>query len=125
MGTTIQRMSLKMNLPDDPNPGFAERRAKPRIQCSYPAVVRTHVPGGGKVVAQAILSNMSANGMYLRSKHSFQPGESLLIMVRMSTTPLNQDTVPVIAAKGIVTRSEPHTGGVFGIGLKLTHHRFL
>ena len=114
-----------MGTPSTELPSSLERRGKPRISCSYPAVVRGQHASGEKFVTRAVLTNMSSSGMYLRTKHNLQPGETLYVVVRMSTSSLAQDTVPVIAASGCVTRVEPHTGGVYGVAIQLSSHKFI
>jgi hypothetical protein len=101
-----------------------EQRGKPRIQCSYTAIVSWR-RGKERFKEQAILSNMSASGMYLRLRQDIQPGDSLFILVRLSTAPLDKVNAPIIAASGTVVRQEEHSGGIYGIGLKLRKHRFL
>ncbi|MEW5871913.1 MAG: PilZ domain-containing protein [Chloroflexota bacterium] len=102
-----------------------ERRGKPRIKCSYPAVLRVHPGAGLRYEARAVLANMSAAGMYLRLKRLVPPGEPVFIMVRLSTAPLGEMAAPQIAASGIVTRAELLPDGTYGVAVKLHHHRFL
>jgi len=103
----------------------AERRSKPRVSCSYPATVRGHLADGVRFESRAVLSNMSASGMYLRTQRKVQPGQTLFIVVRMSTASLVQAGIPQLAAFGHVVRMEPKVDGSYGIALKLVNHRFL
>ena len=103
-----------------------EQRTKPRVDCSYPAIVRGHTTGGTKFETRAILSNMSANGMYLRTKRHVQQGEVLFVVVRLSTAPLSgHDETHRLAASGKVVRIEPKADGTYGIALQLHQYRFL
>jgi hypothetical protein len=106
-------------------PQFSERRTKPRLQCSYPARVRGQVTGTARFEAQAILSNLSANGMYLRMKRPLQAGEAIFIVARLSTAPLDECSVPQIAAFGIIQRVEALPGGDYGTAVALKQHRFI
>lgn len=105
-----------------------ERREKPRIDCDYPAVIRIHVTSGGVIEANATLANMSASGMYLRSRRFISKGDHVFILVRLSkTTPKNAHLPAIanIAAKGQVVRVEPKPDGGFGIAVQLERHRFI
>lgn len=104
---------------------FVERRGKPRVRCSYPATVRCHLSGGGRLEARAVLANMSANGMYFRTQRYVQPGETVFILVRMSTTPFSHAKIPQLAASGNVVRVEPKPDGTYGVALQLINHRFI
>lgn len=102
-----------------------ERRRKPRVNCSYPATLRSGGGKGARYESRAVLANMSACGMYLRTKHSAQPGERLFVVVRLSTAPLELENKPHLAALGSVVRVEPKSDGTYGIALELHRHRFL
>ncbi len=104
---------------------FVERRGKPRVRCSYPATVRWHPKGGGRLEARAVLADMSANGMYFRTQRYVQPGETVFIIVRMSTTPFSYTNAPQLAASGHVVRVEPKPDGTYGVALQLMNHRFV
>ena len=102
-----------------------ERRQKPRVRCSYPATVRCHLQGGGRMEARAVLSNMSASGMYFRTQRSLRHGETVFVIVRMSTTPFSHANAPQLAASGNVVRVEPKPDGTYGVALRLLNHRFI
>ena len=63
--------------------------------------------------------------MYLRTQRKVQPGQSLFVVVRMSTASLAQEGAPQLAAFGQVVRMEAKVDGSYGIALKLVNHRFL
>ena len=100
-----------------------ERRAKPRVTCSYPAVMRGHSEDGESYEARSVLSNLSANGMYLRTKRNVRPGEELLVVVRMSTGALEKGTLR-LAASGKALRVEPKADGTYGVAIQFDQHRF-
>ncbi|MFC1879554.1 PilZ domain-containing protein [Chloroflexota bacterium] len=100
-----------------------ERRRKPRVECSYPAQVNGYT-SGMKFEARAILTNMSASGMYLRLKRRLEMSEPVFVVVRLSTSPLRQKTTPRIAANGSVVRIEPKSDGTYGVAVQLDNHRF-
>lgn len=108
-----------------PKPEFVERRSRPRLSCSYPAALRGWLPGGKRYEARAVLSNLSASGMYLRTKHVLRLGELVFVIVRMATRPLDTAAVLRIAALGIVVRVETKVDGTYGVALQLRRYRFL
>jgi hypothetical protein len=118
-----------MNKGYNPSPTFTERREKPRVACSYPAIVRGRQPDGSRFEARAVLANMSASGMYLRMDKEVIPGEPLFVLVRLAVNPPEQPTTPQMAASGTVVRAESQPegalGGAYGVAIKLLHNRFL
>lgn len=102
-----------------------ERRGKPRVTCSYPATVRGHLPDGVRFESRAVLSNMSASGLYFRTQRKVQAGQTVFVVVRMSTGSLAQESTLRLAAFGQVVRIETKVDGTYGIALKLVNHRFL
>lgn len=103
-----------------------ERRSKSRIDCYYPAIVQGQDISGKKFRANATLTNISANGMYLVLKSDFQTGADLFVLFRCSCTgPLGKAKAPLIAVEGNVTRSNQPLKGVYTIALKIRRNRFL
>ena len=115
-----------MHQPADFQPwlGF-ERRAKPRICCTYPAVLRGINPDGSKFQAAASLANMSVAGMYLRTRQIVHLKELLVVQVRLSTTPLGESNAPQVIAQGKVVRLEAQPDGSFGVAIALSSYRLL
>jgi PilZ domain len=102
-----------------------ERRASPRIETPFPATVR-----GVDVDAQLfeeymVLDNFSSSGLYLRLARPVQQGIRLFVLIRLSVSSKADALATYIALRGVVLRSEPRPGGIFGTALRLTHHRFI
>jgi hypothetical protein len=116
---------------NDPTPNdaipteFVEKRSKPRVQCSYPATLRGRMADGMRFEARAVLANMSAGGFYLHTRRPMKEGETLLVIVRLSTSPLGDKALPRLAAAGRVVRVEHKPDGTCGVALMLHQHRFL
>jgi len=87
--------------------------------------VRGHLPDGVRFESRAVLSNMSASGMYLRTHRNLHPGQIVFVVVRMSTASLSRESSPRLAAFGQVVRMETKVDGTYGVALKLVNHRFL
>jgi hypothetical protein len=105
---------------------FSERRAKPRIWCSYPAKVSGQDASGRAFEESAALDNLSASGLLIHLRTEIQPEANLSIVFRASrTSPLGQGKGPVIAVEGIVLRTQKQEDGFFGVAVKIHNHRFL
>ena len=103
-----------------------ERRAKPRIDCCYPAIVQGLDARGHKFRTSATLTNLSANGLHLVFMADVQPDNNLFVLFRCSKTgPLGKEKAPLIAVEGEVIRSERPAPGMHRLALKITHNRFL
>jgi hypothetical protein len=102
-----------------------ERRTAPRIETPFPATVRSVDVHDQPFQAHTVLDNLSSCGLYLRLIWPVPQNSKLFVVVRLSIFQQG-DTYPAgIALHGVVQRTEPRPGGVFGTALKLTHHRFI
>jgi hypothetical protein len=115
----------RLNLYGDKLIARVERRAKPRVNCSYPVTLRGFSADGRRYNVRAILANMSASGMYLHTQRAVLPGERVFILVRLSTRSLGGEDIPHLAARGLVTRVEARVDTTYGVAVRLTRHRFL
>ena len=102
-----------------------ERRAKPRINCTYPVVLRTHINQGDKIESHATITNISASGFYLRT-HNFIPrGQKLFLVARLSNLPAEKNIAPNLAATGQVVRVEPKPDGSYGVAIRMQRYRLI
>ena len=102
-----------------------DRRSKPRLDCDYPAQVRVYTPNGKKINKAAILSNLSAGGLYLRLDQRLESGAGLFILVRVVEEPADKYRAFSIASQGTVVRSEPQADGQFGVAVRFNHRRLM
>ena len=103
-----------------------DRRSKPRIDCSYPAIVQGLDVRGRKFRTNATLTNLSANGLHLVFMSDVQPDNNLFVLFRCSKTgPLGKQRAPLIAVEGEIIRSERPAPGLHRLAVKITHNRFL
>jgi len=103
-----------------------ERRSKPRIDCSYPAIVQGRDAGGQKFRTNAVLTSLSANGLCLVLKSEIQPGQDMFVLFRCSSTgPLGKDRAPLIAVAGAIVRFESPMSEKYTVALKILRNRFL
>jgi len=104
-----------------------ERRSKPRIGCSYPAIVQGRDVCGRKFRTNATLTNISATGLCLYIKSEFHPASDLFVLFRCSSTgPLYQGSrAPLIACDGNIVRTSSPTEGECEVAVKIRCNRFL
>jgi hypothetical protein len=102
-----------------------ERRTSPRIQTPFPATVRSVEANDEPFEEQTILDNLSSCGLYLRLARRVRQGIRLFIRIRFSISPNADASVAWIELHGMVLRTEPRPGGIFGTAIRLTHQRFI
>jgi hypothetical protein len=112
-----------MGLSTSSNP-IPERRAKPRMQCAYHALVNGYSHNGTKFEENGTVLNLSASGAYLLLNHSIKDGQDLSVRIAFPTGSLEWGSSK-LATKGIVVRTEDLSEGVIGIAVMFQHYRFL
>jgi hypothetical protein len=100
-----------------------ERRKKPRISTPFPTRVRGTDTRGEAFEAEGVLDNFSSGGLYIRLSQRVMEQAKLEFLIRMSGPANGQ--APTVEARGIVLRAEAKPGGILGLAVKLTHHRFM
>jgi hypothetical protein len=101
-----------------------DRRIKPRVSCSYPAVIEGIDMDGNRYNEHARLANLSASGLYMKANRYIESGSKLSVTVLLTTENIVKDT-PKIATNGIVVRVESQNDGTCGIAVKFNSYRFL
>ena len=102
-----------------------ERRASPRIETPFPAVVRSVDIDDLPFEEHTVLDNLSSGGLYLRLARQVQPGVQLFVLFQLSIALDTDSAVAGIALHGVALRVEPRLGGIFGTAISLAHHRFI
>lgn len=102
-----------------------ERRGAVRVALPFLAIVRGREPTGDRFTLEAVLDNLSSSGLYLRLARAVAPGASLFIVIRLAIAPADQVAAPSVAVHGVVLRAELQPGGMYGIAVVFTSHRFL
>ncbi len=106
------------------NTQFVERRAKPRITCNYPAVVRGHDTYGKKFEEDGRVLNLSRGGAYALLRHPIHDGDVLYVQIAFPTGSLHWGT-PKMATSAVVVRSDMKVDGVVGIAVQFVSFKFL
>ena len=102
-----------------------DRRAKPRLDCDFPALLRQRLVDGGTTERLVTISNISASGMYLRTQHHVPRGQILFILTRLSNQSSRKSEAPNLAATAKVVRVEPKPDGSYGVAIRLQRYRFI
>jgi hypothetical protein len=106
------------------------RRHHERLYGPCIALVRGVDVQGKEFAEETFLDNVSAGGLYFKSRHEISPGTRLFVVFAFSSKRRNGQT-PKIAAHGEVQRVHPdqankeNGGGEHGVGIRFHHHRFL
>ena len=90
-----------------------DKRVFPRIETECPVLYSV---GSSQKWQVAVLSNMSATGLLLKTKEQLVDDITISVMTKPGTNRL----VPEITAKGIVTRCIKKNDELFEISCKLT-----
>ena len=101
-----------------------DRRSKPRVECSYPAVVRGTDQNQRRYLREAVARNLSVGGLYLQVQQPAEVGSPLLVVVKLSGEPAAAEVLSV-AARGVVVRTESRPDGTHGMGIKFSRYRFI
>ena len=102
-----------------------ERRASPRIETPFPAVVRSVDIDDLPFEEHTVLDNLSSGGLYLRLARQVQPGVQLFVLFQLSIALDTYSAIAGIALHGVALRVERRPGGIFGTAISLVHHRFI
>src|SRR5690348_8288068 len=98
-----------------------ERRTSPRIQTPFRAIVRSVEANEQPFEEHTILDNLSGSGLYLPLARRVRQGVELFIRIRFSISHDADAAVAWIELHGMVLRTEPRPGSVFGTALRLMH----
>jgi len=102
-----------------------ERRHKPRISEPFFTRVRGIDASGQAFEANTLLDNISASGLYMRLGRQVNPEARLFIVIHLSACTSGGEVAGRAALLGVVLRSEPRSGGLWGLAIRFTRYRFL
>jgi hypothetical protein len=105
--------------------GGAERRSKPRIKGSFPAVVHGVDASNETFQIDTTIDNLSAGGLYLRLWQRLEPGTTLFFITSLLMPGRVNASAPRLALHGVVLRTELTHDGKCGVAVALSNHRFL
>ena len=103
---------------------FPERRAKPRINSDYPAIVEGLDPQEGKFVEKARVINLSSGGAFVVTHRSIQNDAEVQVKIALPTGSPEWGTSD-LETSGNVVRSEQQLDGAVGIAIKFQGYTFL
>jgi hypothetical protein len=106
------------------NTQFAERRAKPRINCNYPAIVKGRDTLGKKFAEKGRVISLSSSGIFMVTNRSIQNNAEVHVKIAFPTGSLEWGTFK-LATVGVVVRTDFLSERVIGVAIKFQHYRFL
>jgi hypothetical protein len=123
----MRREEANRNPYNDTQPRYTgrERRTFPRIEIPFPAAVRSVDVDDQRFNEYTVLDNFSSGGLYLRLAWRVKEGIRLFVLIRLSVAANADASAAYVALHGVVLRTEPRPGGIFGTAVRLTHHRFI
>jgi hypothetical protein len=77
---------------------------------------------GDAFEVESVLDNLSSGGLYVRLRQRVKKKTKLEFLIRMSAA--GHAGGATVQARGVVLRVEKKSAGLFGVAVKLTHHRF-
>jgi hypothetical protein len=101
-----------------------ERRAKPRIICDYPALIKSQDAHKKIITGEARVINLSSGGIYLLIASPVLADAEVHVKIAFPTGSLVWGTSN-LATTGVVLRCEPQVNGTFGIAIKFHGYKFL
>ncbi|MCX6080778.1 MAG: PilZ domain-containing protein [Chloroflexi bacterium] len=102
-----------------------EKRTKPRIKCSYPAIIQSLDDQDHNFDARARVINLSSSGIFLITKWGIRNNNEIHVKIALSTGALELDNPSRLAVKGTVLRNEPQPDGSIGLAIKFHGYKFI
>jgi len=99
-----------------------ERRSVVRLSGRFPARVRGTGRRGEVFVADAVVENISAGGLYLHLGRCVEAGAAIFIIAQLSSAEV---CLLRVAVRGVVLRAVSRPCGEWGVAVAIMRHRFL
>jgi hypothetical protein len=103
---------------------LSERRGKGRIYESFPINIRGIDKSGEAFELQTVTDNISATGLYIRMERPVEWGASLFMVINLSGS-RGVEPGARVALRGKVRRIEWLSPDSYGIGVRISSHRFI
>ena len=95
------------------------------IEVPFPATVRGVDTTGDRFTIDTVLDSLSAHELCLRLAHSVEVGARLFIVVRLTTSPIDEAPAARVALHGTVRRVALRPSGGYDLLVAFERHRFL
>lgn len=92
----------------------AERTKRLHVQASFPVKIRGY-ECGGRYCAEGFVSDLSAEGLYMRLARAVTVGERLIAIMWLCDGLLQRSEAPKVAVYGRVLGVEVLEGGLYGV----------
>ena len=100
-------------------------RAKPRIQCSYPATIKILDGRANNYEAKARVINLSSSGVLLITKLAIRNNDEVQVKVAFATGALEYDNPSRLVAQATVIRNDLQSDGAVGIAVKFQEYKYI
>ena len=95
------------------------------MRTPFPVTVRGVNENGEQFETDTYLNNLSAGGLHLRLAQPIKQGTKLFIIIWLAPAPTREVATPRVAVRGTALRVEPESDDMYGIGIRITHYKFL
>jgi hypothetical protein len=103
-----------------------EQRRKPRFKGSFPAIIHGASLTGQIFEAEAVVENISACGLYLRTIHFLLPGDRVSVVIQLSPALPNVDAPKTcLEIDGTIVRVDSSSDNRYGVGVEIERYCFL
>jgi hypothetical protein len=102
-----------------------ERRCTPRIYYPIPLRIRIKQPSGEHLEFRTFANDLSTSGFSAHTTVECHPGQKLFFLMRFSLQKGIPARAPMVAAQGIVLRSERRFDGSYVFASTVGRHRFI
>jgi hypothetical protein len=109
---------------NQPISAIAERRGKPRMKCSYSAMVRGCSLDGKKFEENATVLNLSTSGVYMVLNRYIENGQDLSVKIAFPTGSLKWGSSKLTSI-GVVVRTEALSEEILGVAVLFQRYRFV
>lgn len=103
----------------------AEHRRKPRLAEPLRAIVHGVGSSGQAFMAESVLDDISAGGLYLRLAQAVEVGMELVIISKLATSPDENSSGPLVVISGTVTRAQFTPDDLCGVAVEISNKLFL
>lgn len=121
----IGKTALLMDAENSVAYAGAERRLKPRIVEPFRATVHGVGANGQAFMAETVLDNISANGLYLRLRQPVVVGAELVIVSKLAMASNGAASGPLVAMCGTVIRAQFTPDDLCGVAVEINSKQFL
>jgi hypothetical protein len=96
-----------------------------RISAPFPVRIRGVSAAGKRLQFEAELDNLGAGGLYMRAMQDIRRWSRIMIRIRLSLAADKDEKAAVVAARGVVVRTELQPDHRLGYAIAFRGYRFI